>query len=53
MTGNDMYGSGSKFGVTGSKAATDPADPDPDLLTTRIQNSRYVKSILHMKFHVQ
>ena len=24
----------------GDRAATDPADPDPDLLTTRIQNLR-------------
>ena len=26
--------------VDKDRAATDPADPDPDLLTTRIQNSR-------------
>ena len=35
-----------------ARAATDPADQDPDLLTTRIQNLRsgYVKKMFYAKF---
>ena len=38
-----------------SRAATDPADPDPDLLTTRIQNYRSgsVKEICTTKISIK